>query len=59
MGMQQNPEGIYVPPGDTRRYPLNTVPRCACGAELHRNISIRTGECQPCRNKRQGAGKAL
>lgn len=23
---------------------------CACGAQLHRNISIREGRCQACRN---------
>lgn len=31
---------------------------CNCGAVLMRRISIRTGECQTCRNKRQGEGKS-
>lgn len=31
---------------------------CACGTKLLRPISIREGVCQPCRNKRDGAGKA-
>lgn len=26
------------------------MPRCSCGAVLHRPISIREGRCQACRN---------
>lgn len=34
------------------------TPTCRCGAVLMRNISIREGRCQACRNQ-DGAGPAL
>lgn len=36
MGDQQNPDGIYVPPGVNRRYPLEN---CQCGIETVENKS--------------------
>jgi hypothetical protein len=34
MGDQQNPDGIYVPPGVNRRYPLeHKTERCYCDGD--------------------------
>lgn len=43
MGDQQNPDGIYVPPGVNKRYPLNYPAsllrdkRCKCGVDVFEN----------------------